>query len=39
MLPGATMPPKLGQDTDQVLSELLGLDSQRLSQLRHQGVI
>jgi crotonobetainyl-CoA:carnitine CoA-transferase CaiB-like acyl-CoA transferase len=38
-LPAATMPPTLGQDTDQVLSELLGLDSVRLSQLRQQGVI
>ena len=38
-LPAATMPPRLGQDTDQVLSELLGLDSPRLSQLRQQGVI
>jgi crotonobetainyl-CoA:carnitine CoA-transferase CaiB-like acyl-CoA transferase len=38
-LPAAAMPPRLGQDTDQVLSELLGLDSPRLSQLREQGVI
>jgi crotonobetainyl-CoA:carnitine CoA-transferase CaiB-like acyl-CoA transferase len=38
-LPPAKMPPKLGQDTDQVLSELLGLDHSRLSQLREQGVI
>ncbi|HLJ93826.1 MAG TPA: CaiB/BaiF CoA-transferase family protein [Gemmataceae bacterium] len=38
-LPDATMPPRLGQDTDRVLSELLGVDAQRLSRLRQQGVI
>jgi crotonobetainyl-CoA:carnitine CoA-transferase CaiB-like acyl-CoA transferase len=38
-LPAARMPPRLGQDTDQVLRELLGLDAQRLTQLRQQGVI
>ena len=35
----ATMPPALGQDTDQVLSELLGLDAERLRGLRERGVI
>jgi len=39
MLPAAKAPPRLGQDTDQVLSELLGVDALRLSQLRQQGVI
>jgi crotonobetainyl-CoA:carnitine CoA-transferase CaiB-like acyl-CoA transferase len=38
-LPAAKMPPRLGQDTDQVLSELLGVDALRLAQLRQQGVI
>jgi crotonobetainyl-CoA:carnitine CoA-transferase CaiB-like acyl-CoA transferase len=38
-LPDARMPPRLGQDTVPVLSELLGLDALRLSQLRQQGVI
>jgi crotonobetainyl-CoA:carnitine CoA-transferase CaiB-like acyl-CoA transferase len=35
----ARMPPRLGQDTEQVLRDLLGLDAQRLTQLREQGVI
>jgi crotonobetainyl-CoA:carnitine CoA-transferase CaiB-like acyl-CoA transferase len=38
-LPAARIPPRLGQDTEQVLTELLGVDAQRLSQLRQQGVI
>lgn len=38
-LPTPTMPPRLGQDTDRVLSELLGLDAARLAELRRQGVI
>jgi crotonobetainyl-CoA:carnitine CoA-transferase CaiB-like acyl-CoA transferase len=38
-LPAAHMPPQLGQDTEQVLKELLGMDADRLSQLRQQGVI
>jgi crotonobetainyl-CoA:carnitine CoA-transferase CaiB-like acyl-CoA transferase len=38
-LPAATAPPRLGQDTDRVLDELLGVDSQRLSWLRQQGII
>jgi crotonobetainyl-CoA:carnitine CoA-transferase CaiB-like acyl-CoA transferase len=35
----ATMPPALGQDTDSVLSELLGLDAERLRDLHERGVI
>jgi crotonobetainyl-CoA:carnitine CoA-transferase CaiB-like acyl-CoA transferase len=35
----ATMPPALGQDTDAVLGELLGLDAERLRGLRDRGVI
>jgi crotonobetainyl-CoA:carnitine CoA-transferase CaiB-like acyl-CoA transferase len=38
-LPTPTAPPVLGQDTDMVLHELLGLDSERLRELRKQGVI
>jgi crotonobetainyl-CoA:carnitine CoA-transferase CaiB-like acyl-CoA transferase len=38
-LPPPAMPPALGQDTDTVLRELLGLDEARLAELRRQGVI
>jgi crotonobetainyl-CoA:carnitine CoA-transferase CaiB-like acyl-CoA transferase len=38
-LPEPTVPPRLGQDTDHVLVELLGLDAARLAELRAQGVI
>jgi crotonobetainyl-CoA:carnitine CoA-transferase CaiB-like acyl-CoA transferase len=38
-VPVATAPPRLGQDTDQVLRDLLGLDDARLSRLREQGII
>jgi crotonobetainyl-CoA:carnitine CoA-transferase CaiB-like acyl-CoA transferase len=38
-LPAAKAPPRLGQDTDQVLRELLGVDALELSKLRRQGVI
>src|SRR5262249_35648702 len=38
-LPPAQMPPALGQHTDEVLRELLGLDAGRLAELRRQGVI
>jgi crotonobetainyl-CoA:carnitine CoA-transferase CaiB-like acyl-CoA transferase len=38
-LPSPTPPPGLGQDTDEVLKELVGLDKTRLAQLREQGVI
>ena len=37
--PHASSPPGLGQDTDQVLKELLGLDPTRLRVLRKNGVI
>jgi crotonobetainyl-CoA:carnitine CoA-transferase CaiB-like acyl-CoA transferase len=36
---GATMPPKLGEHTDEVLTELLGLDAARLAELRGRGVV
>jgi len=38
-LPPPTPPPHLGQDTDAVLGELLGLDADRLMALREQGII
>src|SRR5262249_4819959 len=38
-LPQPAAPPALGQDTDGVLGELLGLDAARLAELRRQGVI
>jgi crotonobetainyl-CoA:carnitine CoA-transferase CaiB-like acyl-CoA transferase len=38
-LPAPAAPPHLGQDTDRVLRELLGLDTTRLAQLRAQGAI
>jgi crotonobetainyl-CoA:carnitine CoA-transferase CaiB-like acyl-CoA transferase len=38
-LPPASAPPRLGQDTDAVLRELLGEDADRLAELRRQGVI
>ncbi|HYT91791.1 MAG TPA: CaiB/BaiF CoA-transferase family protein [Gemmataceae bacterium] len=38
-LPPPSAPPQLGQDTDRVLGELLGLDAAQLEQLRAQGVI
>jgi crotonobetainyl-CoA:carnitine CoA-transferase CaiB-like acyl-CoA transferase len=38
-LPQATMPPSLGQDTDTVLQEVLGLDATRRADLRRRGVI
>jgi crotonobetainyl-CoA:carnitine CoA-transferase CaiB-like acyl-CoA transferase len=34
-----SMPPRLGQNTEAVLGELLGLDAVRLAELRRQGVI
>jgi len=33
------VPPMLGQDTDEVLRELLGLNPGRLEELRRMGVI
>jgi crotonobetainyl-CoA:carnitine CoA-transferase CaiB-like acyl-CoA transferase len=38
-LPEPTMPPALGQDTDAVLQEVLGMDAARLAELRQQGVV
>ena len=38
-LPPPLAPPRLGQDTDAVLREVLGLDAGRLEELRRQGVI
>lgn len=38
-LPAATCPPQLGQDTDAVFGELLGLSAEQLAELRRQGVI
>ena len=38
-LPVASAPPLLGQDTDAVLSELLGLDAAELGKLRRRRVI
>lgn len=38
-LPPPALPPRLGQDTDAVLTELLGVDAARLAELRRQGVI
>lgn len=38
-LPAPAMPPALGQHTDEVLRDLLGLDAARLEELRRQGVV
>jgi crotonobetainyl-CoA:carnitine CoA-transferase CaiB-like acyl-CoA transferase len=38
-LPPATPPPALGQHTEEVLKELLGMDAGRVAALRQQGVI
>jgi crotonobetainyl-CoA:carnitine CoA-transferase CaiB-like acyl-CoA transferase len=38
-LPAPTAPPRLGQHTDEVLGELLGVDPARLAALRDEGVI
>src|SRR5262249_15193556 len=38
-LPVAQAPPRLGQDTERVLHELLDLDSARLEDLKRQNVI
>ena len=37
--PPPTMPPALGEQTDTVLMELLGLDAARLAELRGRGVV
>jgi crotonobetainyl-CoA:carnitine CoA-transferase CaiB-like acyl-CoA transferase len=38
-LPAPSMPPALGQDTEEVLRELLGLDAARVEELRRAGVV
>jgi crotonobetainyl-CoA:carnitine CoA-transferase CaiB-like acyl-CoA transferase len=38
-LPMPTFPPKVGEHTDEVLKEVLGLDAKRLSELRTAGVV
>jgi crotonobetainyl-CoA:carnitine CoA-transferase CaiB-like acyl-CoA transferase len=38
-LPEAKLPPGLGQDTEEVLKDLLGLDAIALESLRQQGVV
>jgi crotonobetainyl-CoA:carnitine CoA-transferase CaiB-like acyl-CoA transferase len=38
-LPGASMPPALGQHTEAVLRDVLGLNAERIAELRHKGVI
>jgi crotonobetainyl-CoA:carnitine CoA-transferase CaiB-like acyl-CoA transferase len=38
-LPPPAAPPRLGQDTDRVLGELLGLDAEQLARLRAQSTI
>ena len=38
-LPNATMPPAAGQDTEKVLRDLLGLDANRLAQLKRDKMI
>jgi formyl-CoA transferase len=37
--PPSAMPPKLGEHTDAVLTDLLGLDAARLAELRRAGII
>ena len=39
VMPEATMPPGLGEQTDRVLSELLGLDASAVAILRERGVV
>jgi crotonobetainyl-CoA:carnitine CoA-transferase CaiB-like acyl-CoA transferase len=38
-LPQMRFPPAVGQDTDDVLQEILGLDAKRIEELRRQGVL
>jgi crotonobetainyl-CoA:carnitine CoA-transferase CaiB-like acyl-CoA transferase len=38
-LPAATIPPRLGEHTDAVLRDLLGMDAAKLAELRGRGVI
>jgi crotonobetainyl-CoA:carnitine CoA-transferase CaiB-like acyl-CoA transferase len=37
--PGSTMPPGLGDDTDAVLKELLGMEPERIGDLRRQRIV
>ena len=37
--PAPTMPPELGAQTDEVLQSLLGMDAERIAELRRAGVI
>ena len=38
-LPAPTAPPTLGQHTDEMLTNLLGIDAEKLAELRRQSVI
>jgi crotonobetainyl-CoA:carnitine CoA-transferase CaiB-like acyl-CoA transferase len=38
-LPPPTFPPKVGEDTEEVLREMLGLDAGRVAELRAKGVV
>ena len=38
-LPEAMMPPRQGEHTSEVLSELLGMSAERIEQLRRQGIV
>jgi CoA:oxalate CoA-transferase len=38
-LPDATMPPVLGQHTDEILQKVLGLDKDRCAELRARGIV
>lgn len=38
-LPSFTLPPRLGQHTDEVLSRWLGLDAQAVADLRRRGIV
>jgi len=38
-LPAPSMPPPLGQDTDELLREVLGLDAGRVDELRRARVV
>ncbi|MCS6976125.1 MAG: CoA transferase [Gemmatales bacterium] len=38
-LPSFTVPPRLGQDTEEILSRLLGLDAQTVDDLRRRGIV
>ncbi len=38
-LPTSTMPPRLGEHTDEILREVLGLDAERIAQLRERKIV